>query len=609
MAGAVLQSPAAALAAQQPAPRPPGAPTPAPAPVDTSGAARATLDSVSAQAARHRDSLEAFRKGDTVRAPFAQAESPRSLDIGVPYRWDREAILESGANTLADLLERVPGALGFRVAWLVDQETATFLGDFRRVRVYVDGLPFAPPDLRGGGVLDLTAIQLWQYESCTIERGAGELRVYLRSWRVNKTIPYTRVDVYTGDLDANTFRGYFGQRFGPGFGLQVAGENLSIAQSRQGGDGSRRAGMMRLGWAGGRWSIDAFQEFASHFRREQARQLPQSAIPTLSPSASMSYLRVAWGDPDEGTWGQLLASTSAYAQDASEIGGTIDTTRRFDARRAQYALLAGTAWRGFRVSGGVRALSFRNQSFTSPQLRLGYEGGRLAVQAYAERATEDSTTRGDVTVRLLPRPWLAVSASYGGSRVSDTTGRRVQSLASRAELGIRVRPELWLTGGLLRRDSAWVVAPTRYDTLLSPALTGPAQATFVGLRGRIHDELFADIIGLQWDQAGAYRPRYQTRAELYLKTRWLHRFPSGAFGLLLSIAHEYKEPVQFPNRGGTPFTSGFSRNIVTKLEIRILNGVISWQWRNVAGEFMDQVPGALLPRANSVYGVRWEFAN
>ena len=280
MAGAVLPWAPIALVAQQPAPPAAGVAqdtsAAARAARDTSAVARAARDSAEARTVRARDSLEAFERGDTLRAPFARSETPRSLDIGHAYRWDREELAETGASTLADLLERVPGALGYRVAWLVDQETATFLGDFRRVRVFVDGLPFAPPDLKGGGVVDLTALQLWQFESCTIERGAAELRVYLRSWRVHKTIPYTRVDVYTGDQDANTFRGYFGQRFGPGFGLQVAAENLSISQSRQGGDGSRRAGMVRLGWAVGRWSVDAFHEYADHFRRDQARQAPLS---------------------------------------------------------------------------------------------------------------------------------------------------------------------------------------------------------------------------------------------------------------------------------------------------------------------------------------------
>lgn len=570
---------------------------------------REAQDSASGKAARARAEQDSLKKADTLRAPFARSDAPRSLDIGDAYEWDREALQASGASTLADLLERIPGATGFRSAWIVDQESATYLGDFARVRVFVDGVPFAPPDLKGGGVLDLTALQLWWYESCAIERAPAEVRVYLRTWRVRKTIPYTRVDIYTGDQELNVFRGYFAQRFGPGFGLQVAAENLSLSQSRTGGDGSRRAAMVRLGWASGRWSLDAFHEYADHFRRDQARRTPNSLIPSFSPSASISYVRLGFGDPELGSWAQLLASTTGFASLAAEINGTIDTTRKFTVRRSQYAFFAGTELGGLRVSGGVRALSMLGQSFISPQARVSYSRGWVTAQAYAERSNEDSTTHGDLSVRLVPRPWLALSAAFGGSGVGDTIGRRVRGYASRVELGVRLKPELWLTGGLLRRDSAWLKAPTRYDTLLVPSLVGPAQASYVGLRGRLYDELFADMVALQWDQAGAYRPRYQTRAELYVKTRWLHRFPSGAFGLLFSLAHEYKEPALFPSLGATPVATGYSRNIITKLEIRILTGVISWQWRNVAGEFMDQVPGALLPRANSVYGIRWEFTN
>ena len=622
MAGAVLLGASARGGAQVPVPVPVPRPDSIARPpvqrpaLDSLVQARAAQDSAAARAARTRDSLDAFRKSDTLRAAFTASEAPRSLDIGGAYRWDREELQASGANTLADLLEHVPGALGVRAAWIVDQESATYLGDFGRVRVFVDGLPFAPPDVKDEHGISLANTPgqsadtlLWQFESCTIERGAAELRVYLRSWRANKTIPYTRVDVYTGDQELNVFRGYFAQRFGPGLGVQVAAENLSLSQSRTGGDGSRRSGMVRLGWAAGRWSVDAFHEYADHFRRDQARQSPLSLIPSFSPSASISYVRVGYGDPEQGTWAQALASTTGFASLAAEINGTVDTTRKFSLRRSQYAFFAGTSWGALRVSAGLRALSILERSFMSPQARVSYARGWLSAQAYGERSMEDSTTHGDVSVRVAPRPWLALAASYGGSGTGDTLGRRVRGYASRLELGVRVRPALWLTGGVLRRDAAWVKAPLRYDTLMAPSLTGPAQATYLGLRGRVYDELFADIVGLQWDQAGAYRPRYQTRAELYIKTRWLHRFPSGAFGLLWSIAHEYKEPAAFPMRAGAITATGYSRNIITKLEIRILTGVLSWQWRNVAGEFMDQVPGALLPRANSVYGIRWEFTN
>ena len=273
------------------------------------------------------------------------------------------------------------------------------------------------------------------------------------------------------------------------------------------------------------------------------------------------------------------------------------------------------------MSGGVRLTSVANEGFTSPSIRASWDQRWLAVSAYGERANDERATHGDISVRLLPRDWIALSGSFGGSGADGAGGARVRSFASRAELGVRVRDALWLSGGLVQRDSAALRAPTRYDTTFVPAIDGAASATFVALRGRLWNAVYADVLGLQWQRAGFYRPRYQTRAEISVRSRWLSRFPSGAFGIVASIMHEYREPVPFPTASpvpatppavtppATPVVTGFMRSLSTRVEIRILQGVVSWQWRNVVGEFQDQVPGALMPRANSVYGIRWEFTN
>ena len=570
----------------------------------------ARLDSLK-RAAAVRDSLEKFKAGDTVRTNFAQAEAPRSLDIGAPYTWNREQLMTSGAMTLADLIERIPGASGFRTSWLLDHEAATYLGDFGRVRVYVDGVPFAPPDRDGHGVLDLTAIQLWAFEHATIERGAAELRIYLRSWRYDRTIPASRVDVFTGDQDANTFRGFFAQRFGSGFGVQAAGENLSVSNTRAGGDGARRAGLVRLGWASGRWSLDVTHRFADNNRNSQVRRIPFGPVAANDAAASLGYARVAWGDPEQGPWVQAIAATSAFAQQSATIAGTTtDTTRVFDRRNAIYTLVGGTQWAGWRVSAGLRWTSIQNVGSTTPLVRASYDRGWASLQAYAERSAEDASTHGDVSVRLLPRSWLAVAGSYGGLAVnsSDSLRRRIKGYAWRGEIGVRVAGELWLSGGVLSRDSAWVMPPTRYDTTFTAILAPAARGTFASLRGRLYSDIFADVVATQWEQAGTLRPHYQTRAEVYLQTRWLSRFPSGSFGLLTSLAHEYREPVAFQTGSGVLRSSG-GRAVHARLEIRILSGTLSWQLRNLAGDIQDQIPGALLPRSVSVYGIRWDFRN
>ena len=612
MAGAVL--PFTLLAAQQGG-APPRAPVRDTIRMDASsaakgdtGKAKAALDSA-ARAAAARDSIEKFKAGDTVRAPFAHAEDPRSTDIGAPYQWDREQLMSSGAQTLADLLDRVPGATGFRTAWLIDQQSSSYLGDFGRVRVFVDGLPYAPPDRDGRGVLDLTAIQLWAFERCTVERGGAELRVYLRSWRYDKTIPSSRVDVFTGDQDANTFRGFFAQRFGPGLGVQAAGENLSLSNSRTGGDGSRRAGMVRLGWARGRWSVDVTHQFVDNNRNSQARVLPLANLPAVDAAASLGYARIAWGDPDQGTWVQAMAATSAFASLSSALNSTTsDSNRVFDRRNALYAVQAGTEWGGLRVSGGMRWSSVQSVSYASPQVRASYARDWVTLQAFAERAMDQGTTRGDVSVRLLPRPWLAVAGSYGGIGVGDDSGARVRGYAWRGELGLRVRQDLWLTAGVLSRDSAFLRPPTRFDSTFTSSLTPKAQGTFAGLRGRVYSDIFTEVVAISWDQTGLNRPRYQTRAELFLQTRWLSRFPSGAFGLLASLTHDYREPIAFA-AGSATRSSTYSRTVNAKLEIRIMSGVVSYRILNLAGDIDTQIPGALMPRSVSVYGIRWEFRN
>ena len=567
--------------------------------------AAAAADSI-ARRAHVRDSLEKFRKGDTLRAPFTRSEAPPSLDIGDPYRWDREAILSSGATTLADLLEHIPGATGFRTGWIIDNETAGFLGDLGRVRVFVDGVPVEPLDVKGGLALDLSAFILWQFEEVMIERGAAELRVYLRSWRVNRTVPYTRVDIYTGDLDLNVFRGFFGQRFGPGFGIQAAGENLSMSGARLGGDGTRRAGMLRLGWAGAGFSIDAFAYSNTELRSTQQRTAPFGNIAAISPRANFGYIRAGYGDPERGTWLQLIAASTGFGLD----GGTaLDTTALPFANRTHFIASGGLTRGALRVSAGLRSTSIANENQLSPSVRASWDQRWLAVSAYAEQARDAGGSRGDVSVRLVPLSWIALSGSYGGMGATGAGGGRVRSYASRAEVGVRVAEALWLSGGMLQRDSAALRAPTRYDTAFVAAIDGPASATFVALRGRLWNAVYADVLGLQWQKAGPYRPRYQTRTEIYVKSRWLSRFPSGAFGITAAVMHEYREPVLFPTAATPAIQTVFARTLSTRLEIRILQGVVSWQWGNIMRELQDQVPGALMPRANSVYGIRWEFSN
>lgn len=570
---------------------------------------------------------------DTIKAPFARGELPQGVEIDGGWHFDRAALDASGALSLADLLDRVPGVTSLRAAWYVDPQSAAWLGDVGRIRVYVDGLALDAIDPRAGGALDLNTVPLWLMEEARIERSAGEIRVHLRTWRVRRTTPYTRVDVTTGDLETNVFRGWFGRRFGPGLGLQAAAQSGAVGNGSRtgGGDGSLITYFLRAGRAWKGWSVDVAATRLGISRTAQSRLDGLRPRPAEESRQTLAYARIARGDPDSGVWGQLVASLHDYRLENGRWRVPGDTTVAFDstrqrsvpldsfparptAYRAQWLLTGGTSFGALRVSGAGRMFVQSGESFLSPQLRAEWVRGTLGLSAFAERDASDSTTKIDVTARVSPFGRVAVLGALS-RRQAEAGGRTVGTSALRLEGGARFGRGFWATGGVLLRDTSSLRAPEFYDTTIVASRVGSARGTFVALRGPIYRDVGADVWAIAWeDTAGLFRPRFQTRSQLYIRTRWLSRFRSGSFGLLAAVTHEYREPlsVALVPIGGTasrPATSSFLRDWSSLLEIRILTATVFWQFRNIRGETYTQVPGYLLPRQRNVYGVRWEFWN
>jgi hypothetical protein len=580
-------------------------------------------DSARADSARARaraDSVRAAelarRTADSVKAPLARAELPPQADIGDRYRWNRDQLFSSGALTLGELLGRVPGVTAFMSGWIATPHTNAYLGDFGRVRVFYDGIEMDPLNPGIGPMLDFAAIPMWTLEDLVVERAAEELRVYMRSWRVQKTTPYTRVDVSTGDLSTNSYRGFFGRRFHNGGALQIGAQQYSTQDPRVGGDGDLLGLMGRLGWAKKQWSADATLLRTGRSRTEQLRiEGTGTNLPGLDASRTDAYARVGYGDPERGRWLQLIAATSRFAETNEKtavtapgtpgdefVGDTVDTT----AVRAQYVATGGLRLAGATISGTARVRVFDGFWFITPSGRISYDRGRLAVTAYAEQQLSDSTFRGDISARVTPFPFLALAGSVG--RTSPIEGsERPASLAYRGEVGLRVG-RLWASGGVLSLDTSVVPGARAYDTLYQAVAVGPRRGTFASLRGPLWKAIGLDVTATKWPVGEPYLPEYQVRSELYASTGWLSRFPTGNFHILASVAHEYRTEVRFPTAEGDDFSSQY-RAISTLLELRLYDASISWQFRNVVGAIYTVVPGFTMPRAMNYYGVRWDFFN
>jgi len=561
------------------------------------------------------DTVSAKVKADTIKAAFGRGVGPRTADIGPQFSWNREAMFASGALTVADLLDRVPWATSFRTGWLASPKFVAVNGDLDRVKIFYDGIELDNVDPRSGSMLDLNTVQLWTLENVSIERFANELRVHLRSWRADRTDPYTRIDILTGDENTNAYRGYYGKRFDNGAGLQVAGQQYSTRSVRLGGGGDALSFMIRTGIARKSWSIDAFELRTNASRVLQPTFGNGLSLPPFQGVYDLGYVRAGVGDADGGPWLQLIASTMQLAEsspkhDASSaatlhiLADTADTTTN----RHQF-VVAGGYFRGpLRFSATDRIRAFNGSVYHSPSGRFEFGNTVGIVELYGERNFQTGLTRGDAVAQVTPLPFFSVTSSVS-TAVPDSTpiGGTPKFLAARVEAGIRLfRP--WLIGGFISRDTAVLKAPTVFDTAYAVRSIGRRNGYYVGLRGQLYKDINVDVQGTMWDSAGYYQPRYQARSEINLVTKWLSRFPSGNFGLKVSFTDDYRSSVAFPVATGVRLTNA-SGILSALVEIRILRGVATYQVRNIVGSQYQIVPDFYMPRAISLYGLRWDFWN
>lgn len=560
-----------------------------------------------------RDSVPRPPK-DTMKAPIAAAEAPVLADPTGSFAWDRRDLFSTGALTVADLLERMPGATTLRTGWIAQPMLAAFMGDPNRVRVFMDGLELIELDPRGRGMWDLSQIPLWALDDLRVERGAGEIRVYMRTWRVERTTPFTRTDVYTGDQGTNLYRGLFGRRYQHGEILQLAGQQHGTDPGRNIESSDQLGILARTGIARPRWSVDALLLRGDRSRGLTVTEVRDDTIPSTESTRTDAYVRAAYGSADSGLWvqGIALASRFVFGGVSSSLSNepNVDTTRY----ESQYLVTGGYALGPLRVSVAQRFRSGLQRRIATPSARLGFDNKWVQLTALAEGRGVDSTRRFEGAAVLRPVPFAFVSAAYAVERPRELPDSLRPPNAPqapaflRAEAGLRAG-QLWLSGGIMRRDAVVLDAPLALRSGTAAVVDSAREGVFAAMRGRVWKAIHADAWGIQWaDTGGFYRPRYQSRAELYVSTSLLERFPSGNLHILGSIAHEYRSSSLWPDSVGVIRTPGY-RTWSSLLQVRILSAEVFWNFRNSLGERYRHVPGYPAPRQTNIYGVRWEFWN
>lgn len=606
--------------------QPPARPTPA-----DSIRAKAQADSIARERILARtDSVLRAIAADTLRPSLARFETPVSFETTDRLRWNRERLLSSGAVNLADLLDAVPGVVTYRSGWMAGLHAASVAGETQRLRLFVDGVELDPLDARGQGVEDLTDIPIWTLDELVVERTAGEVRVWMRTSTVTKTIPYTRVDIFTGDLNTNAFRGLFARRWRNGLSLQLGGQQIATQTGRTSAFGNTRSTRVRsdgsvqgfsgrFGWSRGLLSVDLFGNAVTRERDGHTAREGFTDLTSYKGARREGYARVGYGDTLRGWWSQAIVQALRTKLDVQDTSTTSTTTTTDDstdvvtdslASRTQQVVAVGYRAAHWQASFTDRMRLVNGERWHAPALRGSIEWRMLTAGAWIERRGRDSTDRTEAYVRMAPRSWLRLTATHATRSPDDTL--RQQSSALRTEASVRWKG-LWWGGGVLRDGASSYTNITLIGQPAGDINAVPAQAILGSVAGKLYKDLRLDAQVLRWDVAKYNRPRMQVRTELAMVSDWRRKFPKGEFGINARLIYDRRDAAPFLYGPATDpenvRVTEAAQVITAMLEIRIQRGTLFYQYRNLTGGQYEQIRGITMPPAVQMYGLRWEFWN
>lgn len=609
LAGALLFG-APALAQQQPRPVPerPSDPVPVPSPTPTDSTPPPAVPLPARDTAPPRD---------TVKAPIAVAERPRSPDLtGRRIVWDRDAIFASGAFTLPELLALVPGASTFNAAFIAAPTATSWYGQPGRVRVYMDGLELDPLDPRTQGTIDLSTIQLWPMEEVAVERAPGELRVYLRTWRVRLTTPQTRTDVVTGAENTNLYRGFYGKRFDSGAVLQLAAQQFSTTNFLVRGDGDGLGAFVRVGVAREGWTADFVASRNGRTRAAtkryvvagSAQPVDNAAVPSFRGTDVVAYLRAAYRTPEEeGVWAQFLAGTMQYVENDSTASSAATPDADTVLVQTQWVATVGLTRGALRLSGTGRLRAQGGEARFAPSVRASWERSRYSLSAFAELNGPDSTTRFDVLGRAEVFRWLHVAGGFSQHAPDAVLGGPSRS-SSRAEVALGWKAR-WLTLGVVQRGEGLVQGMPLFDEGFEAQTLEAATGLELGIRAPIAGPLVFEVRGIDWGGEALYRSSLESHAELRVASGFKKKLPRADFMLTAAVTHDYRNDFLAPDGAGGVVRAKGASVLGTQLDLRIGAAHVFWYNRNLAGKVYETIPGYLMPRLVQLYGIRWEFWN
>ncbi|HEX7024976.1 MAG TPA: TonB-dependent receptor plug domain-containing protein, partial [Gemmatimonadales bacterium] len=169
------------------------------------------------------------------------------LPAGARLVVDRDSLLWHNAETVSDVLTKIPGVFLFRGGWAGRPELPNFQArGAASVEYELDGLPYVPMG-QDSVMVDPSLLPVSFLDRIEIERLPGRLRVLMFTRRHDRSVPYSRIGIASGDLEIARYQGILEKRSTSGFGFATAFDHLSVpAQPSRLGDYRNTQGWIRL---------------------------------------------------------------------------------------------------------------------------------------------------------------------------------------------------------------------------------------------------------------------------------------------------------------------------------------------------------------------------
>ncbi len=599
------------------------------------------------------DTLEAG--ADTVQVetfvlrnlPLQPDPVPAGWATGI-WEWDREGLESTRAVTLLELLEEVPGVIPLRGGDFGQPQAATaFAAGAGRIRIFVDGAELPPLD---GGVVDLARTGLGGLDRVRVERAPGQLRVYLYPHQFSDTRPYSFLEVGTGDLSTNLFRGVFAHPNALGGNIVVTLDRIDTQ-----GPGGREPGAstgvsirhalfrgenLGLAWELRRMSSKRSEDLwtpPSLARSDVGVRARYTWAPWLRAGLLLQRSSLSEGDGDQGRPASAEPEPLINTEARTQIGAHVSAVRTRWWADAAYTHQGGPGWatsvqsvRGGGslpalggVSAGVERQEWEERGAT--QNRHGRLWTRPVVGFSLFAEIEDGTL--GVPSWVPPRiPADTLSAPPGqGTDPTDPLAERPPDVTE-AATHPAVTDRRAMRGGIeYRRGSLAVGAaylvmeadslhplglPTDRDAPPEAAerLTGfevsgslPLSPLMTGLALRGSAQL--------WNETAVWRylPKLTYHARLAYHRTFLE---SGNLELWTDIGARGRDPMQVPSATAGADAAPFQQSWFARLQIRVSSVRLFILVDNLTVRKENQdYPDRVQPRLRSTYGIRWTLWN